>query len=99
MGHMDLHSGRSQVNLDQLAVWMRELGAGDALVARTAAANTANQVLGLAYEHGVPLPARVAELAALQAADMVGGETAVEVVIFDRSGGLAGRSKFLQGRR
>ena len=45
MGHMDLHSGRSQVDMAQLAAWVRDLGGTSALAGEVEAANTANQVL------------------------------------------------------
>ena len=44
-GHMDLHSGRSQVNFDWLAGLIDSLGGGAGLVAATKTANTAKQVL------------------------------------------------------
>jgi cobalt-precorrin-5B (C1)-methyltransferase len=91
-GHLDLHSGRSQVNLDWLAGLMAELGADAELVARSRAANTAGEVLGLALEAGLPLADAIARHARRTALGVLDGETEVEVLIFDREGRLVGRS-------
>ena len=93
MGHMDLHSGRSRVDMAQLAAWARSLGGTPALAGKVEAANTAHQVLQIAGEAGLPLAARVAQEARSRALSMLDGETRVEVVVFDRQGGLAGRSE------
>ncbi len=63
MGHLDLHSGRSQVDLDWLAERLGELGADAALQDQTRAANTANQVLELARQAALPLADAVAHRA------------------------------------
>ena len=93
MGHMDLHSGRSQVDMAQLAAWAGDLGGTPALAGRVEAANTAYQVLRIADEAGLPLAARVAREARSRALSMLDGETQVEVIVFDRQGGPAGRSE------
>ena len=92
MGHMDLHSGRSQVDMAQLAAWVRDLGGTPALASDVEAANTANQVLQAASAADLPLAALVAQEARAQALSMLEGDTQVEVMVFDRQGGLAGRS-------
>jgi cobalt-precorrin-5B (C1)-methyltransferase len=91
-GHLDLHSGRSQVNLDWLAGLMAELGADADHVAGSRAANTAGEVLGLALEAGLPLADAIARHARRTALGVLDGETEVEVLIFDREGRLIGRS-------
>ena len=93
MGHMDLHSGRSRVDMAQLAAWARSLGSTPALASRVEAANTAHQVLQIAGEAGLPLAARVAQEARSRALSMLDGRTRVEVIVFDRQGGPAGRSE------
>ena len=93
MGHMDLHSGRSQVDMAQLAAWVRDLGGTSALASEVEAANTANQVLQAASAANLPLAALVAQEARTQALAMLRGDTQVEVIVFDRQGGLAGRSE------
>jgi cobalt-precorrin-5B (C1)-methyltransferase len=96
-GQMDLHSGRSQVDFDLLAETLAGLGAAPALVAEARTANTAKQVLDLASAAGLPLADAVAARAREAALGLLAnesgeGETAVEVMVFDRAGNLAGRA-------
>ena len=93
MGHMDLHSGRSQVDMARLAEWVRNLGGGPELVREVEGANTANQVLQVAGSAGVPLATVVAQEARTRALAMLDGKTQVEVIVFDRQGEPAGRSE------
>ena len=92
LGHMDLHSGRSQVDMARLAEWVQGLGGTPALVSEVEMANTANQVLQAASAAGLPLADLVAREARAHALSMLDGDTRVEVIVFDREGGLAGRS-------
>ena len=88
-GHMDLHSKRSQVDFQ----WLGELCAGQPeLVALCQNANTAAEVLAGAREAGFPLADKVAELARMEATKICRETTAIEVLIFDRTGQLVGRS-------
>jgi cobalt-precorrin-5B (C1)-methyltransferase len=91
-GHLDLHSGRSQVDFDLLAALLGELGASEQLIAETRGANTAKQVLDLATAAGLPLADAVAAGARGTALDLLDGETAVEVLIFDRAGQMVGKA-------
>ncbi len=91
-GHLDLHSGRSQVNLDWLAERLAELDADAELVDACRRANTANEVLTLT-RGAVALADVLAERARETALGLLAGETEVEVLIFDRQGGLVGRSR------
>jgi len=95
-GRLDLHSGKSRVELDDLAAILAGLGATDAVGQAAAAANTANQVLELARQAGLGLGDEIARRARAVALDTLGGETEVEVevVIFDRKGRLVGRARF-----
>ncbi len=92
MGHMDLHSGRSQVDLAHLAAWVRDLGGSPELADEVTGANTANQVLHAAGAAGLPLADRVAREARTRALSVLDGGTAIEVMVFDREGELAGRA-------
>ena len=92
MGHLDLHSGRSQVDLDWLAGLLGGLGAGQSVQRAARGANTANQVLELARQAGLPLADAVARKARATALGVLDGETRVEVLIFDRQGTLVGRA-------
>lgn len=89
-GHLDLHSGRSQVDFDWLAEQLAGLGAPDSVVASARSANTANQVLGFAENIGVPLADAMAAGAQKTALDLLDGATKVEVIVFDRSGNRVG---------
>ena len=92
MGHLDLHSGRSQVDLDWLAERLGELGAGTGLQDQVRGANTANQVLELARQADLPLGDAVAERARAVALEVLDGKTQVEVLIFNRQGEEVGRA-------
>ena len=91
-GHMDLHSGRSDVDVDALAGYMAELGAAPEIVSRARTTVSAGAVLTLAEE--LPLAERVAEEALGVIADRLGdADIAVDVAIFDRSGKLIGHAQ------
>jgi cobalt-precorrin-5B (C1)-methyltransferase len=92
MGHLDLHSGRSQVDKDWLAARLGELGAEADLMESARSANTANQVLELARQAKFPLADAIARKARATALDVLDGETGVEVLIIDRQGRLVGRA-------
>ena len=97
-GFLDLHSGRSQVDFTWLADRLAELGAPAELVEEAKGANTANQVLTRAVAAGVPLADLVAARARTVARGVLGDcDTDVEVLVFDRKGGLEGRAGFAGG--
>jgi cobalt-precorrin-5B (C1)-methyltransferase len=90
-GHLDLHSGRSQVDFEFLA---RLIGAApSALVEGVLRANTALDALRQCEAAGVPLGDLVAG-AALQTARgvLVGAPVEVDVVVIDRAGVVVGRA-------
>lgn len=91
-GAMDLHSGRSQVDLDGLAGMLEALGADAALVERSRNANTGNEVLGLAEAAGLRLADEVARAARGHAQRMVGDKVQVDVLVVDRQGRIVGES-------
>ncbi|HYG89693.1 MAG TPA: cobalt-precorrin-5B (C(1))-methyltransferase [Azospirillum sp.] len=92
-GELDLHSGRSQVDLGWLAERLEELGADAGLIAAARSANTAKQVLDAASAAGVPLADAVAEAARRTALDVLDGAPVdVEVLAVDRTGHLVGRA-------
>ncbi len=94
-GHLDLHSGRSQVDFHWLADQWGATGAALPELARVTEANTANEVLLQAEASGVPLADHIARLAQAQAyAVLRHRQTQVEVMILDRSGTLVGRAPF-----
>ncbi len=91
-GRLDLHSSRSQVDFDRLAESLAELGAGSEIVAQARAANTANQVLALARDAGLPLADLVARRAREVVLATLSGDVKVDVVVCDRTGTVVGRA-------
>lgn len=92
-GHLDLHSGRSQVSFDWLAETIANLGGSPEICARVARANTALEVLTLANADGLALAGRVAEAAKATAETTLrGAPVAVEIVVTDRAGEIIGRA-------
>jgi len=91
-GAMDLHSARGAVDLNALAADLAALGADADLVAATRSANTANHVLTLAQQAGLPLATRVAQQARDAAQAMVGDKVRVDVLVVDRAGKIVGES-------
>lgn len=93
MGAMDLHSKRSQVDLPWLAGHLRALGGAEEIVARAEVANTALEVLELARAAGLPLGDVIAAEAAKVALGVLdGAPVQLDVLAFDRKGGLVGAS-------
>ncbi|CAK0770845.1 Cobalt-precorrin-5B C(1)-methyltransferase [Azospirillaceae bacterium] len=92
-GHLDLHSKRSQVDFAFLAQKLRDLGAEDGVVQRAAVANTALEVLELAVAVGLPLGTVIASDARIIVQRALGESPIhVDVLVFDRKGGLVGSS-------
>ncbi|MER5265159.1 cobalt-precorrin-5B (C(1))-methyltransferase [Actinosynnema sp. NPDC002837] len=88
-GHLDLHSGRSQVNLGFLA----SLVADPALASAVLEANTALGALQVCQAAGVPLGDLVAERAKATADDVLrGAPVTVDVIVIDRAGAVVGRA-------
>jgi cobalt-precorrin-5B (C1)-methyltransferase len=91
-GHLDLHSGRSQVNTGLLAELAVAAGGAADLAERVRGANTALEALRLAEAAGLPL----ADLIAARARDTAlgvlrGAPVEVDVVVIDRAGEIVGR--------
>ena len=92
-GALDLHSSRSQVDFARLAALARECGASPATADDIRCASSASRVLELARSAGVPLADAVAAAARNTALDALGrSPVAVEVLVFDREGALAGEA-------
>jgi cobalt-precorrin-5B (C1)-methyltransferase len=92
-GHLDLHSGRSQVDVAGLASHLADLGLPAEVVGAARGAASAGEVLKIAGT----ARGRLAELVARRARDValasLAGETAVDVAVFDRAGALIGHAK------
>ncbi len=91
-GNLDLHSSRSQVDFEALAMLMDDLGADPKLVSQARAANTANQVLSLAGAAGLPLADVVARRARETALATLAGEIRCDVMVVGRDGGIIGHA-------
>ncbi|MCV6545950.1 MAG: cobalt-precorrin-5B (C(1))-methyltransferase [Cohaesibacter sp.] len=90
-GHMDLHSGRSQVDFDWLAEQMIDLDAPNDLVASTREANTALAVLRMAQaaSPALPIAEHVAKLAHMKALSMLkGADIHLDVIAIGRGGDM-----------
>ncbi|MGH6815079.1 MAG: cobalt-precorrin-5B (C(1))-methyltransferase, partial [Hyphomicrobiaceae bacterium] len=92
-GRLDLHSRRGAIDLGRLTRWLTDLGADAATLAAAESANTAQQILSLSRQQNIPLAQHIAGHALATANRTLSGTgIAVDVVIFDRDGCLAGRS-------
>ena len=94
-GAMDLHSGRSQVEMAYLADLATSLAPEQAepLRAEILEANTAKAVLDLCATHGIDLAGSVAQNARTAAlAILRGAAIDVEIVVVDRTGGVLARA-------
>ena len=93
-GAMDLHSKRSQVDKDWLAARLGDLGADPALVIQAQAANTALEILELATAASLPIADSVASECTKVCRDVLrDAPISLDVLVFDRKGGLVGQSK------
>ncbi|MFQ5984025.1 MAG: cobalt-precorrin-5B (C(1))-methyltransferase [Alphaproteobacteria bacterium] len=92
VGHLDLHSSRSQVDFAALAGMLEELGAGPGLVKRARAAHGAGEVLVLAKDADLALGDVVAGRARDVALATLAGGIDVDVAVFDRAGKLVGHA-------
>ena len=92
-GHLNLHSKRSEVDLNALADLLAVRGAPCELLDQVRNARIASQALALAKAASLPLADDVAENARAFVLDQVDGKAEVEVMIFDRTGQLAGRAQ------
>jgi cobalt-precorrin-5B (C1)-methyltransferase len=94
-GMLDLHSRRGAADMDALAEVALAAGAEAALAERIRGAGTVAQAFGEAAAAGLPLGNAIAAGAWRVAAEALGREdTALEILLFDRAGALAGRAPF-----
>jgi cobalt-precorrin-5B (C1)-methyltransferase len=91
-GAMDLHSARSQVDVESLANDMRALGASDYSIEAVAASGSANAALLAAGELAPSLVVRVAERARDEAQRVVDTRTRVRILVVGRAGDVLGES-------
>ncbi len=94
-GLTDLHSKRGAVDHDFLAVIAAEQGASAEVVERVRGANSALEVLEISRAVGFDLGAPIAEAGWTTAASLLAGTgVSLEVVVFDRGGGLVATTGF-----
>jgi cobalt-precorrin-5B (C1)-methyltransferase len=92
-GHLDLHSGRSQVDLPALAAAVERAGGGPGPADAVRGANTALDALRLSEAHGFDLGGLVARRAFDMAASVLAGSPVrVDTVVIDRAGRIVGRA-------
>jgi cobalt-precorrin-5B (C1)-methyltransferase len=92
-GHLDLHSGRSQVDFAGLADLVAGAGADAALTEGVRGANTALDALHQCQAAGLALGDLVAAGARATALDVLrGAPVEVDVVVIDRAGTIVGTS-------
>ncbi len=92
-GALDLHSGKSQVDIAALAQELAALGAPPEIVDAASRAAGAGEALAAATPlFARPLADRIAAQARQVALATLAGDIAVEVAIFDRQGELIGRA-------
>jgi cobalt-precorrin-5B (C1)-methyltransferase len=91
-GKLDLHSRRGEVDLGWLSRIALTRGGDADLASRIVGANTAMEAFGHAQDAGVDIAGGVAAAAWRTAAQALGGGMRLDVVIFDRAGGLLARA-------
>ena len=90
-GHMDLHSGRSQIDAAWLGDIVAELGASPTIADQVRTSNTAAQILEICHKNQLPIAQEIAQRAAVVALEILNDvELDVGVLIFDRRGNLVG---------
>lgn len=94
-GSLDLHSGRSQVDMEFLADVAIRAGLNQNMKKRIQNANSALETLELTLENGVDLASPIADLARRNAIGTLrNAPVAVELLVISRSGELLARSGF-----
>lgn len=92
-GHLDLHSGRSQVDFTALAEMARRAGAGDQLAEQVGNSNTALEALEHCRDRNVPMGEVIAEQSRRTAVEVLReAPVTVDVVVIDRGGTIVGRT-------
>ncbi|TDQ78506.1 cobalt-precorrin-5B (C1)-methyltransferase [Dongia mobilis] len=93
-GHLDLHSGRSQVDLARIARRALDLGASADVAERIRAGNTAMEALEICAASGIPIGGDIARSAKGVALAEADGKIDIELLVYDRKGNLVGEAGF-----
>jgi cobalt-precorrin-5B (C1)-methyltransferase len=91
-GELDLHSGKSRVDIGRLAKWAGECGANSEFLKLAEKANTALGVMEMAHADGVALAEAVAVRARNQALSVLDNGTEIAILVTDRAGRIIGRA-------
>ena len=91
-GNLDLHSSRSELKIENLALMVSECGGDEKVQKFAGKANTALEILSLCKKAKVPIADYVAKRAKEVILATLAGGTDVQVLVFDRKGKLVGRS-------
>ena len=95
-GHLDLHSGQSQIDVARLAARLAASGADEKTISAAQKAPSAGAVMALARDNG--LAAALADAVAAGAREVaratLAGATDVEIVVVGRDGTIVGRAGF-----
>ncbi|MFT6656894.1 cobalt-precorrin-5B (C(1))-methyltransferase [Maritalea sp.] len=92
-GHLDLHSGRSQVDFNWLADEVAKMGGTISLCECILKATTAKHVLEMCQAEGIEIAGRVAQQANHKAQSMLDPQkTTTDVLVVDRNGVIIAQS-------
>ncbi len=91
-GHLDLHSGRSRVDIAGLSEELHAIGAPLSLVEAATRAVSAGELLELAGAYEKPLSDRIAAQSAARCRRELPDGVVVEVLMFNRAGRLIGHA-------
>ena len=91
-GHLDLHSGRSQVDIASLATGLEQLGASAQVIQHARDAHMAGEVLEIARGADLPLADLIARRARQTALATLAGGSDVDVLVVDRQGAIIGEA-------
>lgn len=91
-GHLDLHSGRSRVDIQRLSEDLRAVGAPAELLEAAGQAVSAGELLELAQAYEKPLSDRIAHQAAERCRRELPDGLAVDVLLLNRAGRLIGHA-------
>ena len=91
-GNFDLHSSRSQLNMDKLSIAVQEVGGDQVLAQSISKSNTALEALRLCQKNSVNIGNHIARQAKEVVFTVLAEDISVNVFIFDRDGLLIGTS-------
>ncbi|MEM1377467.1 MAG: cobalt-precorrin-5B (C(1))-methyltransferase [Pseudomonadota bacterium] len=94
-GHLDLHSARSQVDMEFLARHAATEGLNQSASQAIQSANTAKEALEIAQDNSIDLPTSISRKALESSLEVVRGNgTKIEIMIVDRSGNILTQTGF-----